>query len=100
MNELLPVEPQGAPGGYRKVVGWQAVREGYLEYLHDESRLAARRVEAIHFPETAEQVADELAQRTGFLRERISIQETGAVISSHAGPGIIGVFALPQPSSS
>jgi DegV family protein with EDD domain len=50
--------------------------------------------------ETAEQVADELAQRTGFLREQISIQETGAVISSHAGPGIIGVFALPQLSGS
>ncbi len=48
--------------------------------------------------EKARQVAEELAERTGFLRDLIAVQETGAVISSHAGPGIIGIFALPQPS--
>jgi D-lactate dehydrogenase (cytochrome) len=57
VHELTPREPKGDADDYRKVVGWDAVREGYAEYLHDESRMAARRVEAIHFPETADQVA-------------------------------------------
>jgi DegV family protein with EDD domain len=50
--------------------------------------------------ETAKQVAEQLAQRTGVLKERIAVQETGAVISSHAGPRIIGIFALPARATS
>jgi DegV family protein with EDD domain len=44
----------------------------------------------------AEQVAEQLAQRTGFPRRRIWLRETGAALSTHAGPGVIGVMAMPS----
>jgi DegV family protein with EDD domain len=44
--------------------------------------------------ELAEEVADRLAQRLGIPRERIWVRETGAVLASHAGPGVIGVLAV------
>ena len=45
--------------------------------------------------EIAKEVADRLAERTGFLRERIWVAETGVVLASHAGAGVIGVLAVP-----
>jgi len=45
--------------------------------------------------EMAEEVADQLAERTGFPRQDIWVQETGAVLASHAGSGVIGVLAMP-----
>jgi DegV family protein with EDD domain len=45
---------------------------------------------------TAQQVADELAQRIGFPRERIWLRETEGVLAVHAGPGVIGVMAVPS----
>ncbi len=44
--------------------------------------------------ETAEEMADRLAERTGFPRERIWVRETGAVLASHAGAGVIGILAV------
>jgi len=44
--------------------------------------------------EMAEQMADWLAERTGFLREHIWVRETGPALSSHGGPGVIGVLAV------
>jgi DegV family protein with EDD domain len=44
--------------------------------------------------EMAEQMADWLAERTGFLRERIWVRETGPALASHAGPGVIAVLAV------
>jgi DegV family protein with EDD domain len=44
----------------------------------------------------AEKMVDRLAERTGFSRERIWLQETGAVLASHAGAGAVGVVAIPQ----
>jgi DegV family protein with EDD domain len=46
--------------------------------------------------QVAEQVAEELAQRLGFPLERIWLRETGAVLSVHAGPRVIGVLAVPK----
>jgi DegV family protein with EDD domain len=46
--------------------------------------------------ETAEKMATRLAQRTHFPRERIWVLETGAVLASHAGPGVLGVVAVPE----
>ena len=43
----------------------------------------------------AEWVAKQLAQRIGFPEERIWLAETGPVLASHAGPGVIGVMAVP-----
>jgi DegV family protein with EDD domain len=45
--------------------------------------------------EMAEEVADTLAQRTGFARERVWIRETGALLAAHGGPGLVAVLALP-----
>ena len=49
--------------------------------------------------EVAKEVGDRLAERTGFLRERIWVAETGAVLASHAGAGVIGVLAVPVGSA-
>jgi DegV family protein with EDD domain len=46
--------------------------------------------------ETAEQVREELAQRIGYPKERIWLRETGAALATHAGPGVVGVLAVPS----
>jgi len=46
-------------------------------------------------PSLAEQVADLLAQRVGFPRERIWVRETGPALATHAGPGMVAVMAVP-----
>ena len=45
--------------------------------------------------ELAEEVADRLAECTGFIRDHIWVQETGVVLASHAGAGVVGVLAVP-----
>ena len=45
---------------------------------------------------TAQQVAEQLAQRIGFPRERMWLRETEGVLAVHAGPGVIGVMAVPS----
>ncbi len=47
----------------------------------------------------AERVAEQLAQRIGFPEERIWLAETGPALASHAGPGVIGVIAVPAPTT-
>lgn len=47
----------------------------------------------------AEWVAEQLAQRIGFPEERIWLRETGPALASHAGPGVIGVLAVPVPTT-
>ncbi len=47
----------------------------------------------------AEEVADTLARRTGFSRERIWLRETGALLATHGGPGLVAVLAMPALSS-
>lgn len=46
--------------------------------------------------EKANEVADRLAELTGFARDRIMVRETGAVLSTHAGQGVVAVMAVPQ----
>jgi DegV family protein with EDD domain len=46
--------------------------------------------------ETAEEMADRLADQVGFAREDVWVLETGAVLGSHAGPGVMGVMAVPE----
>jgi DegV family protein with EDD domain len=50
-------------------------------------------------PERAEQVADQFALRLGFSRDRVWVRETGAVLSTHAGPGVIAVLTVPVAST-
>lgn len=46
--------------------------------------------------EAAERVAEQLAKLTGISREQIGLAETGAVLSCHAGPGVVAVMAVPS----
>jgi DegV family protein with EDD domain len=50
-------------------------------------------------PEAAEKMAGRLAERIHFPKERIWVRETGAALATHAGPGVIGVLAVPIPST-
>jgi DegV family protein with EDD domain len=45
----------------------------------------------------AEELADRLAERIGFPRDRILVGETGMVVASHAGAGALGIFAVSRP---
>jgi DegV family protein with EDD domain len=44
--------------------------------------------------EVAEGFADRLAGQFGFPRDEIWVRETGAVLGTHAGPGVVGVVAV------
>jgi len=57
LNELRPHPPDRLPQEWDVVVGWDDIRRAYADYLHDESRLAAPRLEKLHFPADAGQVA-------------------------------------------
>lgn len=72
-------------GGLRRVMNLFE-RLGSLEHL---AVVHTRR------QETAEKVAERLAARIGFPRERVWVQETGVVLAAHAGLGVIGVLAVP-----
>jgi DegV family protein with EDD domain len=73
------------PGALKRV---QALveRMGPLEHL---AVVHARNREA------AGEVAKKLAQRIGYPEERIWLRETGAALATHAGPGVVGVLAVP-----
>jgi fatty acid-binding protein DegV len=72
-------------GGLRRVLNL-VERLGPLEHL---AVVHTRR------QEMAEGVAGRLAERIGFPRERVWVRETGVVLASHAGVGVIGVLAVP-----
>lgn len=44
--------------------------------------------------EEARAFADELAQTTGFPRNKMLLSETGLVLAAHGGPGVIGFAAI------
>jgi DegV family protein with EDD domain len=46
-------------------------------------------------PGRAAELADAMAERLGFPREEIWIREPKAALSTHAGPGALGVVAVP-----
>lgn len=50
-------------------------------------------------PQAAEKVADRLAEETGFPRSSILVMETGSVLSSHGGPGVLGTIVVTQKAS-
>lgn len=78
---------RSAKGGLKRIV--KMVEElGPLEHLA---------VAHTRSPALAEELAAWLSERTGFSRERIWVRETGAVLSTHAGRGVIAVMAVPAP---
>jgi len=71
--------------GLRRVLG-QVEQLKPLEYLA---------VVHARIPEKAKEMGDLLAERTGFPREHVWVEETGAALASHAGAGVLGVLAVP-----
>ena len=80
-------------GAARSFKGALARVLGMIEQLGPLDHLAVVHTRNLH---TAQQVAEELAQRTRFPRERIWVRETEGVLAVHAGPGVIGVMAVPS----
>jgi len=70
--------------------------EQRIAELHPLESLAVLHTRREH---DAEAAADSLRQSTGF-QGPISIGETGAVLSSHAGPGVVGMIAVQRGGSS
>jgi fatty acid-binding protein DegV len=73
-------------GGLRRVLSL-VDQLGPLEHL---AVVHARNIDR------AKQMVDQLAEQTGFTRERIWLRETGPVLASHAGAGAVGVLAIPE----
>jgi DegV family protein with EDD domain len=48
--------------------------------------------------EMAQQVAEQLSDKFSLPLEKVWLRETGAVLATHAGPGVIAVVAIPQPA--
>jgi fatty acid-binding protein DegV len=46
----------------------------------------------------AKEIADRLAARTYVPRARILVREAGVALAAHAGPGVIGILAVPASS--
>lgn len=100
MTRMLNIKPviNMVEGQLRLLSAARSSRRGLrrmsslIEELGPLERLAVVHARA---PELAEEMADRLAERTGFSRERIWMEETGAVLASHAGAGVVGVMALP-----
>lgn len=76
-------------GGVRRMLD-RVERMGALEHL---AVIHTRR------QEMAAKLAEQLAERFHFPQARIWIRETGAVLSTHAGPGAIAVLAVPLPAT-
>ena len=72
-------------GGIRRVLN--AVEQvGPLEHLAVVHKRSLDKAHAL---------ADRLAKLTGYPRESILVQEIGAALASHAGPGVVGAVAVP-----
>ncbi len=67
-----------------------------LDLVQDMGPLEALGVAHTRKVQVAQEMADRLAQRTEFPREQVWLRETGAVLASHAGPGVVGVMAVPS----
>lgn len=86
--------------GELKLLGAARSYEKGLQRLLDEAKaLAPFEVAGVlhaRRPEAAADLAQRLAQATGFPRQSITVAETGSVLSSHGGPGVLGVIVLAQ----
>lgn len=66
-----------------------------LDLVQDMGPLDHLAVAHTQRPEAADELMGRLAQRSGFPRDQIWMVETGAVLGSHAGPGVTGIVAVP-----
>jgi DegV family protein with EDD domain len=104
MTRALNIKPviNMVDGQLRLLGAVRSFRSGLRRLLDQVERLGPlEHLAVVHTrrQETAEEMADQLAERTGFPRERIRVRETGAVLASHGGARLIGVLALPTPST-
>ena len=100
MTQALNIKPvvNVVEGQLRLLGAARSFQGGLKRVLHLVEQLGPlEHLAVVHtrYREKAEQVADWLAERTGFPRGRIWIRETGAVLASHAGAGVLGVLAVP-----
>jgi DegV family protein with EDD domain len=102
MTRALDIKPviNFVQGQLRLLGAARSVQGGLRRVLTVVEQLGAlEQLAVIHTrrQEMAEEIADWLAERIGYPRERIWVRETGPVLSAHGGTGIIGVLALPTP---
>ena len=79
----------------------RSYKKGLERVREDISQLGAvESLAVIHTrsAKVAQQMADSLAERLGFRRDDIAVAETGPLLSTHAGRGVIGVAAVQQAS--
>lgn len=90
--------------GELKLVGVSRSHEKGLKRIREEvtALTPVTKMTVVHTraPDKAAAFADVLADMTGLPREEISVLELGAVISCHAGPGVLGTFVLSEAPSS
>ena len=90
--------------GELKLVGISRSHEKGLKKILEEvtALTPVTRLDVIHTRslDEAAAFADVLADMNGLPREEVSVLELGAVISCHAGPGVIGTFVLSEAPSS
>lgn len=104
MTQALNIKPvvNVVEGQLRLLGAARSFQSGLKRVLHLVEQLGPpEHVAVVHTrcQEKAEQMADWLTERTGFPRGRIWIRETGAVLASHAGAGVLGVLAVPISSA-
>jgi D-lactate dehydrogenase (cytochrome) len=85
VNVLVPRPARKLKEPPRSVAGWEQVRATHARLLRDESRLEAQRVERVHFPRSAEEVAAaiQMARRSG---RRIAVSGGRTGITGGAVP--------------
>lgn len=99
MTQMLNIKPivNFVDGQLRLVRVVRSFGRG-VNWLLDtvESSGAFERLAVVHTrrKELAMEIADRLAERTGFPRERIWIKEATAVLACHGGEGVIGVVTI------
>lgn len=103
MTRALNVKPLvNLVDGQLRLLGMARSFQGGLRRLAEVvERLAPfEHLSVVHtrIQQTAQEMADRLAERTGFPREHIWVRETGPVLACHAGPRVLGVVAVPVPA--
>lgn len=100
MTRVLNVKPLvNLVDGQLRLLGMARSFQGGLRRLAEVvERLAPlEHLGVVHtrIQQTAQEMADRLAEHIGFPRERVWVRETGPVLACHAGPRVLGVVAVP-----
>ncbi len=99
MTRMLRIKPiVGFQDGRLQLLGiarsFRSALDRVLDMVEEVGALEHLGVVHARNREKALELADRLAERTGFPRGEILVREAGAVVSSHAGSGAVGVFVM------